>query len=148
MELIHSTNAWAPIMSQSPWEVLHKKGIDRASQLQDVEGHRSRDITVPSGSHYDQRSPGCSRGTLGVSRPAEDFQKDVQVEMWRTRRSQPPRMGNCASRTTRGKTQGKESLVHPRHWEHLPWESWGRTEVGHCRRRRGGGWRCKLGVWT
>lgn len=81
MELIHPTNTWAPIMCQSPWEVVHKKGLDRASQLQDVEGHRSRDITVPSAFHYDQRSPSCSRGTLGASRPAEDFQKDVQVEI-------------------------------------------------------------------
>lgn len=66
----------------------------RASQLHDSEGHISRETAMQLGTHYDLGSPGCSRSTSG-----EDFLKDDQVEVRRTRTCQPVRTGKCASGT-------------------------------------------------
>lgn len=113
----------------------------RASQLHDSE---ERETAMQLGAHYDLGSLGCSRSTSG-----EDFLKDDQVEVWRTRKCQPVRMGKssgtlCSRISGEGRAWPIQILGNLSGWQgELGMVREGLLQEGDRMR-----WRAKRGLWT
>lgn len=87
------------------------------------------EIVIHWDAHYDLRSPGCSRSTLGESIAAADFQKGCP----RIIRSWPVRKGKvCLGNHMQEDPGSKENLVYLRNWESVRMATNG-TKLGMSR---------------